>query len=174
MEKKNFVIVALCVAIGVMAIAYAAFTTTLNVNGTVQATGTFGVSITDGSCTGYAAGADTPTGTVEPVTGATSATVTASLYTPGDSVSCVINVKNIGNLKAKMLSYSVVDSSGNTIGEDTTPISVFVVDTSSVRNLAANEENQMMFVIQYNWEGKEQPDKTSTEFTITLPYTQDI
>jgi len=168
MEKKNLVIVALCVAIGVMAIAYAAFTTTLNVNGTVNASGTFAVSITDGSCVGTAIGTDTPTGTVEPVSGATAAIISANLYTPGDYVTCHINVKNIGNLKAKYVSSNI----SNSLSATSSPIAVSVSNYTA--KLAASGEGTVDVLIKYNYTGTSQPTTTSKTFTVTTQYTQDI
>lgn len=171
MEKKNLVIVVLCVAIGVMAIAYAAFTTTLNVNGTISASGTFAVTFTapgTGACTGTAAGTDTPTGTVTATAGATTATLSVSLYTPGDTVTCKIPVKNTGNLKAKYVSSTI----SNSLTATSTPIAVSV--TNYTAKLAANGTGTVDVLIKYNWTGTSQPTTTSKTFTVTTQYTQDI
>lgn len=171
MEKKNLVMVALCVAIGVMAIAYAAFATTLNVNGTINAAGTFAVTFTapgTGACTGTAAGADIPTGTVTATAGATTATISVSLYTPGDTVTCKIPVKNTGNLKAKYVSSSI----SNSLTATSSPIAVSV--TNYTANLAASATGTVDVLVRYNWSGSDQPTTTSKTFTVTTQYTQDI
>ena len=169
MGKKNFVIVALCVAVGIMAVAYAAFTTTLTVNGTVNATGTFAVTFNgNGTCTGTKVGADTPTGTATATAGSTTATLSVSLYTPNDTVTCSIPVKNTGNLKAKYVSSTI----SNGLTSSSTPIAVSVSNYTS--KLAANGTGTVDVLVKYNWTGTSQPSTTSASFTITTQYTQDI
>lgn len=174
MERKNLVIVALCVAIGVMAVAYAAFTTTLNVNGTINAAGTFAVTFTAPGSSACVAtttvGADTPTGTVTASAGTTTATLTTQLYTPGDVVTCTIPVKNTGNLKAKYVSSTI----SNSLTGTTTPIAVTVSSSTSTSAIAANGTSNIVVVIKYNWSGNEQPTTTSKTFTINSTYTQAI
>lgn len=172
MERKNVIMVALCVMIAVMAIAYAAFTTTFNVNGTINASGTFAVTFqTGGSCTATTkVGADTPSGTVTATAGATTATITANLYTPGDVVTCTIPVKNTGNLRAKYVSSTV----SNSLTASSTPIAVTVASSTGTNAIAANGASNITVTVKYNYTGTTQPTTTSKTFTITSNYTQAI
>jgi len=180
MEKKNLVIVALCVAIGVMAIAYAAFTTTLNVNGTVNAAGTFAVTFQDGAiCTGTKVGTDMPIGGVSTTPGTTVATLTAQLYTPGDILTCTIPVKNTGNLRAKYVSSNVYQMSGTTvtstkITSSSTPIAVSVSSSTGTNAIAANGTSSIVVTITYNWTGNSQPTTEELKFQVQSGYTQAI
>ena len=171
MEKKNLVMVCLCAAIAIMAVAYAAFSTTLTVNGTVNATGNFAVEYVEtGTCTATTkAGQDTPTGTITKET-ATGAKLAVKLYTPGDVVTCTIQVKNTGNLAAKLNGAHAVS---NQLTGTSTPIAVTA--TSTATQLAANATDTITVTVKYNWAAQTQPTSgTSAEFTVTSNYTQDI
>lgn len=173
MEKKNLVMVALCVAIGIMAVAYAAFTTTLNVNGTVNASGTFAVTFTAPGANACVAttkvGADTPSATVTTTAGSTTATIAAKLYTPGDVVTCTIPIKNTGTLQAQYEKYSIT----NSLTASSTPIAVSVTATPAAGvAIAANATGSINVTIKYNYTGTDQPTVTSKAFTITANYKQ--
>ena len=172
MEKKNLVMVCLCAAIAIMAVAYAAFSTTLTVDGTINATGNFAVEYVEtGSCTvSHKEGADTPKGTIVK-NDATSAKLNVELYTPLDEVTCTIKVKNTGNLSAKLTTAHVIS---NELTESTQPIAVTATSTKEVLN--ANDEDTITVVVKYNWADEKQPDtsKTKAEFTITSSYAQNI
>ena len=173
MEKKNLVMVCLCAAIAIMAVAYAAFSTTLTVEGTINATGNFAVEyVENGTCTATnKAGQDTPTGTItKNAATATGATLAVSLYTPGDVVTCTIQVKNAGNLAAKLNGGHVVS---NQLTGTSTPIAVTA--TSTATQLAANATDTITVTVKYNWAEETQPTSgTSAEFTVTSNYVQDI
>ena len=170
MEKKNLVMVCLCAAIAIMAVAYAAFSTTLTVNGTINATGNFAVEYVEtGTCTGTKVGQQEPTGTITK-NSVTGATLAVKLYTPGDVVVCTIDVKNTGNLKAKLVGGHVIS---NGLTGTTTPISVTA--TSHKTQLAADATDTITVTVKYNWEEETQPTSgTSASFTITSNYQQDI
>lgn len=176
MEKKNLVMVALCVAIGVMAVAYAAFSTTLNVTGSVSAEGNFAVTFLAATGTECVAttkvGADTPSGTVNSSVNSTTATLSVKLYTPGDLVTCTIPVKNTGTLKAR-LNGSVAEAVTVTPAP-TAPIAVNV--TSATAALGAGDSGNVVVTIEYDWDKETQPDtsKLTQTFTINANYTQDI
>ena len=170
MEKKNLVMVCLCAAIAIMAVAYAAFSTTLTVDGTINATGNFAVEYVEtGTCTGTKVGQQTPTGTITK-NSATGATLVVSLFTPGDIVTCTIDVENTGSLKAKLVGGHAVS---NGLTGSSTPISVTA--TSPKTQLAADGTDTITVTVKYNWNETTQPTNgTKAEFTITSNYQQDI
>lgn len=170
MERRNFVVVALCVAIGIMAVAYAAFATTLNVNGTINASGTFAVTFTgSGTCRATnTVGTDTPTGTWSAANGSTTATLNVDLYTPGDVVYCEIPVKNTGTLAAVYVDSTI----SNNLDNESTPIAVEV--NGRLGAIAANTESFVAVTITYNWSGNSQPPTTNKTFSITSNFTQAI
>lgn len=170
MEKKNLVMVCLCAAIAIMAVAYAAFSTTLTVNGTINATGNFAVEYVEtGTCTGTKVGQQVPTGTITKET-ATGAKLAVKLYTPGDVVTCTIQVKNTGNLAARLNGAHAVS---NSLTGTSTPIAVTA--TSTKTQLAANATDTITVTVKYNWTAQTQPTSgTSANFTVTSNYVQDI
>lgn len=173
MEKKNLVMVVLCVAIGIMAVAYAAFQTAITVSGTVQTTANFKVEFQDvaNPCQGAAVGLDAPTA---------KATITASkvtfdeisLYTPGDVITCNFPIKNTGNLQAK---YSTHTFSNAQLNENSSPIALKVVDYPKTLVAQADPQN-VQIEIKYNWDKTTQPpaDTLSSTFSIEFIYTQDL
>ena len=174
MNKKTIAMLSLCVGLAVMAVAYAAFGTTINVNGTVDAVGDFAVTfLTGGTCTGTGAGAETPSAKVVTTAGTTTATFNGSdfhLYTPGDEIVCTIPIKNTGDLKAKLGATPYTISSG--LNASSTPIAISVTDVTD--ELAANGTGEVKILFKYNWSGNEQPTVTTQDFSITVNYVQDV
>lgn len=170
MEKKNLVMVCLCAAIAVMAVAYAAFSTTLTVDGTINATGSFAVEYVEtGTCTGTKVGQQAPTGTIVKKS-ALGAELNVSLYTPGDIVTCTIDVENTGNLAAKLVGTHTIS---NSLTGTSTPIAVTA--TSPKTKLAKDATDTITVTVKYNWNETTQPTSgTSASFTITSNYAQDI
>ena len=114
-DSKNLVIGMLCAVLCIMAVAYAAFTTTLNINGSANISSNWSVVIpaSDGiSCTTQAAAGGSEEGLSASGTadGGTSATFTMSFVQPGDSATCTVKIKNAGTLNAKV---SDVQITGN-------------------------------------------------------------
>lgn len=113
-DSKNLVIGMLCAVVCIMAVAYAAFSTTLTINGTASIESNWCVRIKD-----------TPTCTTTPVTGGDVASVVAnvtknsdSLATvemkfaqPGDTATCTITYENCGTLDAE-LTHTVTGING--------------------------------------------------------------
>lgn len=186
MKNKNLVIAALCVAIGIMAVAYAAFSTTLTVNGTLTQIGTFGVQITGCSCTKTAGitGATAPTGSCTPSgqTQSTSATVTAGFVQPGDTVTCTFNVVNTGNLKAKASGDATCTSSASVTTSESTSAAKPFYYTKSWKKTAltksgttgATATGDITITMKYSKNISTQPTATSGSVSCTFPYTQDI
>ena len=101
MKDKGLLIGMLCTVVIVMAVAFAAFSTSLEVNGTASIQSTWKIvfdkansSCTDGS-------------NIQMNDDSTIATIGVSLESPKDSVTCSIQVKNTGTLDAKLDSISL-------------------------------------------------------------------
>jgi len=104
MKDKGILTIMLCTVVVIMAVAYAAFSTTLTINGTASISSTWEVGFEQES-------SSCSDGSVVSVTG-TLATLAVELESPGDSVTCTLTVKNTGTLDAKLESI-VVTPSGN-------------------------------------------------------------
>ena len=182
MSKKTIMLYTLCIGIGLMAIAYAAFTTTFNVSGTTSQIGTFGVQLTECWCrvgTGLE-GATAPTGSCTPsgTNKSASATITATLNQPGDFVTCYFDVVNTGNLKAKpngnptCTPSSGITSSASSSGA--TPMYYEKYWEKNALSGGATLADEIAIVIAYSSSITSQPSATSGSVTCTFPYTQDI
>lgn len=107
---KVLAIVALCVAVAGLSVAYAALSETLNITGTAKVgsvASNWNVHFNDGTCTktgGATAGTLTAAGT--------QATLSQSTFTaPGDSVTCTFDVQNEGTINAKVSSITIPEAS---------------------------------------------------------------
>ena len=113
-DSKNLVIGMLCAVVCIMAVAYAAFSTQLNINGTASISSSWGVRIQDGpSCVFKAANeeeasAKACTGTSDAMCASVEkksdslATVTMVFQQPGDTATCTIKYENYGSLDANL------------------------------------------------------------------------
>lgn len=116
MENKSFkvlAIVALCVAVAGLSVAYAALSQTLNITGSAKAGASstnWNVHFANGSCqtTGNAeAGSFSATGTT--------ATLGESTFNaPGDTITCTFDVKNEGTIDAKITSVDIAEAANLT------------------------------------------------------------
>ena len=113
-DSKNLVIGMLCAVICVMAVAYAAFSTTLKVNGTASIDSSWKVAIDSVDCptktpvTGGAADSVTATATKN---SDSLATIAMKFTQPGDSAVCTVTYKNSGNLDA-VLTHTITGAAG--------------------------------------------------------------
>ncbi len=114
-KHKNALIGALLAVVFVMAVGYAAFATTLTINGTASISSSWNVHF-DTTKTTNASGVVTPTtgtgGTTAPsgtvaYDGNLTANVSASLNQPGDKVEFVLTIMNEGSLAATLGTPSV-------------------------------------------------------------------
>ena len=91
-KNKNVLIGALLAVVFVMAVGYAAFAQQLTINGTAEITSKWDVHMEDGSTKAVAGvtGATAPTGTLTVADGGLKADFTASLVSPGDTVTFTV------------------------------------------------------------------------------------
>ena len=185
MNKNSILMVSLCVGIAVMAIAYAAFSTTLNITATSSQIGTFSMQVLAeaSSKTGTAgvSGGTAPTATCGSTSGATTVTMTAKLYQPGDSVTCSYKVKNTGNLKARAKENSDISCTvGNgmtTSASSSASTPMWYSATWKKTSLAAgitSGTGEVTITINYSTKITNQPSKTTGTVSCSLPYEQDI
>lgn len=97
-DQRNILIGVLLIAIVIMSVGYAAFATTLTINGTSKITGNWDVAITGIEKDEKTATADGGTPTYTALT----ATFAAEMNEPGDSVEYTITIKNSGSIDAKL------------------------------------------------------------------------
>lgn len=162
-SKKNYAIIALIVILLALAIGYAAFSTQLTINGTVEGTGTWDVHFKSVKLKQADGQDDTTHGTASFNT--TTATVDVTLAYPGDAVLLEAIVENSGNVPAKLNEFTVTGADKDLIITETgAPV--------KDEQLAANGGTcTSQYVIKWATDSTE--TSLSKTFTITFDYKQD-
>jgi len=126
-DSKNLVIGLLCAVVCIMAVAYAAFSTTLNINGTATISSNWSVEISSIECevVPVEGGETVEGGAVKAVTksiNGTTAQFDMTFYQPGDTGTCTVTITNNGSIPAVVaedgVKLIVKDASGNTATAD--------------------------------------------------------
>ena len=171
-DSKNLVIGLLCAVVCVMAVAYAAFSTNLEINATTNINSNWNVAITSVSCTtsAVAGGQSGQTAALDGDIAGTSAKFKMGLVQPGDSATCTVTVTNSGNINAKLNKITVTESGD-------APITFTVVPTSaelSGRATLASGGNTETITVTgvYNTSVTTQPAVLSKTVGIALTYDQ--
>ena len=122
-KHKNALIGALLAVVFVMAVGYAAFAQLLTINGTATIDSNWDVHFDPNqtSSTGVSAirdgdGTEDPTGTIAYDAANTTATLTASLKQPGDTVTFTLKPTNYGNLKAQAAAAAQIEAGDGETG----------------------------------------------------------
>ena len=162
MKKNNIVITFLIAIVCIMAISNAAFSTTLNINGTANIDSNWDIKITDVITKNIVGNA---TKAFEPVVSDTSATFKTNLVSPGDSMTYTVTVTNNGTVDAKVGSIEMTESQNPAI----------VFSTSGINEndlLKAGESQKYDVTIAYNSNITSQPSELSGTLTVKLNYVQ--
>ncbi len=126
-KNKSLLIGGLLAVIVLMAVGYAAFSTTLTISSSANVTSSWNVAFDTTKTSGTsvikpttgAGGTTAPTGTVSYSNAGQSATVTASLHQPGDKIVFTLTILNTGTLNATLGNASLSNASGCTISTRT-------------------------------------------------------
>ena len=162
MKKNNIAITFLIAIVCVMAISYAAFSATLNINGTASIDSNWNIRITDVTIKSIVGKA---TKAFEPVVSDTSATFKTNLTSPGDSMTYTVTVVNEGTVNAKVGSIEMTKSQNPAI----------VFSTAGINEndlLKAGESQKYDVTIAYNSNVTTQPAELSGTLTVKLNYVQ--
>ncbi|MBQ7137165.1 MAG: hypothetical protein IJO43_04245 [Bacilli bacterium] len=166
MKDKGVLIGMLCTVVVVMAVAFAAFSTSLQVNGTATIASTWKVAFdkSNSSCSD---------GSNIVMNGeSTLATIGVSLETPGDSVTCTLAVKNSGTLDAYLKSINVTPTGDAPI--------TFTVEPSTTAlatrpTLAANGGVEYIkLTATYDADTEGQPEDLTNSVVIVANYEQKL
>ncbi len=174
-REKNITIAVLCAVVCIMAVAYAAFATTLTINGTASIESSWSVIIptTDGiSCKvtpaeGAVADGIEATGKV---TSNTQANFTMKFVQPGDSATCTVKVSNTGSLDAVLSNIKIT-------GNDEEGAIRFTVTGIDQDDVLIHGESTT-FIVKGTFDGSIEKDPTvddkTKDLTITLIYNQKL
>ena len=177
-SKKNFVAIVLIVLLLALAVGYAAFSQTLPISGTANASGNWDIKFVDGTETITNSIVEgTTANTAEVAADGKSMNVTVNLATPGDGANVTVDITNAGNVAAVLKKFNVT---GDGFSESTTntykngPILVKVPTVTIGDELAAGATKTFTFSVE--WDSTQSTSlgadgKTAT-FTITFDYEQ--
>ena len=122
-DKRNYLIIGLCAVLVVMVVGFAAFSSQLQINGTSEITSNWDVRITkiekiipSGSSATDVSSECSESGTPKQCNDGLTATVSANLVSPGDSITYRIEVTNKGSLNAVLNRINLNDPSNNNVG----------------------------------------------------------
>ena len=177
-KKRNIIIGALCCLLVFMGIGYAILSQTLNISGTANMKGNWNVRITNMELL-----SENKTGRAEEVSHSftdTTATFTADLYMPGDSIEYRVTVENQGNIDALLksitptttnksegikFSHSEIDNTVLTAGKTITfTMKVeFLESATSIPNVENVKYNLELVYVQYDGKSEYTPAVETTE-----------
>ena len=159
-DKRNYIIIALCVVLVVMGVGYAAFSSLLTINGTTNITNSWCVGFDNTNTTAYTTktgitGGAAPTGSIS-FSGSTcgtkyqpDASLTAAFKQPGDQVEYTLTIKNKSTVPVAIKSILVEN---NSVTTDTTIKKgniEFIVHMPESTNLVVEAETTMRVVARF-------------------------
>ena len=159
-DKRNYIIITLCLILVIMGVGYAAFSSLLTINGTANITNSWCVGFDNTLTSSYTTktgitGGTTPTGSIS-FSGSTcgtkyqpDASLTATFKQPGDEVEYTLTIKNKSTVPVAIKSILVEN---NSVTTDTTIKKgniEFIVHMPESTNLAVDGETTMKVVARF-------------------------
>ncbi len=176
-ESKNIVIGLLCAVICVMAVAYAAFSTTLTINGTGSIESKWEVAITGIDCNVTPADGGVE-GEVTKSFSGTKASFEFKFKQPGDKGKCTVTIKNSGTLDAKVdsISETATDGQEGSVGLTDDLITYKVSGITNGAKLTATDTTTYVVDAEFKTDTATAPtEKTKTKkLEVTINYVQDL
>ena len=164
MKIKKIIIGVLCLVVCIMAIGFAAFSTTLNINGTSSIQSNWSVVFTNIQELSKTNGV---TINNPPTASGTTATFDVSLESPGDSIEYQITVANQGTLDAIIENINASETGSDAIK----------FEISNIRigdKLAKKTSTTFNIKISYDESITSQPEVTNNKLTVDIDYVQDV
>ena len=163
MEKKK-IIMMLCIALLVMTVGYAALSRVININGTAEITSTWNLQFTSISATGQTDGA---TEINTPSASGTTATFHVGLKAPGDEITYLITLKNLGTINAVISEITASELGNNAIKFE-------VTDIAKGDKIAGQTEKVFKVKISFDSSVTEQPSLNDNKIELTIKCVQDL
>jgi len=163
-NKKNVIMITMCVLMLLMATGYAYFVTQLNINATGNITSEWNVyfsNITSGTIVGKASNSVTPS-----VSG-TTANIEANLELPGDSITYELTLSNVGTVDA------IIDD----INVEVTGSSAIIYSMDGIKigdKLIAKENKTITIKIEYDSNVTSQPIDTTKSLKVSISCVKDM
>ena len=164
MKQKKIIIVSLCIAVCIMVIGFAAFSTTLNINGTSSIESNWSVEFTNIQELSKSSGV---TINNAPTASGTTATFDVDLEKPGDAIEYQITVENSGTLDA-----IISDINASETGSDAIKFEISNIKVGD--KLAKKTSTTFNIKISYDDSITSQPEITNNKLTVNITYVQDV
>ena len=164
MKQKKIIIVSLCVAVCIMIIGFAAFSTTLNIDGTSSIESNWSVVFTNIQELSKTNGV---TINNNPTASGTTATFDVSLESPGDSIEYQITVENKGTLDAIIENIDASETGSDAIK--------FEINNIRVGDILLEKASTTFKIkISYDEGITSQPNIITNKLTVNINYVQNI
>jgi len=155
MKSNNIIMGVLVAVVAVMGVAFAAFSTTLTINGSASIDSSWAIEFTANGCEAVSKDANIPaSGTI--VMQGDTAVMTVDMKYPGDSVTCKVIARNAGSLAAKRTSWAL--TAEGAISDPSYTVSVGG-DAASVLN--TNDTEDLTITVVYKGDVTEKPTGTA-------------
>ena len=171
-SNKKYLILLLIVFLLALAIGYAAFTDTLTISGTANANGKFDLEFQNATVAKTVGCSSTETTATISEDKDTLTVKVADLAYPGAGAQFSVDITNVGNVPAKVLSVTPTDITGST------NIKIKGLDaiTTSHPTIDANGVCHLDFTVEWDSESTAElteAEKSGIEFKLVVEYTQD-
>ena len=179
-NTKDIMIAALLIAVVALAVGYAAFATTLTVNGHAVVDANWQVEIISITPSYSGTAEETVNSPVTPKYTATTATFDATLKAPGDKATYTVVVQNKGSIKAKLNAITPSSADLATLNAAAPAVVNYSITTAPALNSVLNPTDTATFVFEVEFD----PNTTAEQFaaltgtiekslTATMEYVQD-
>ncbi len=164
MKKRNILIGSLLAVVVLLGVGYAAFQTTLNINGVSSVTSTWNVKITNVISKNIVG---TATNNGEPIFSDLSASFATNLVSPGDSIEYDITVTNAGTIDATVDKIVMTDANNPAI-----KFTVMGLNQDDI--IIAGHTAVMTIKVEYLSTITSQPASTTSDITATINCSQAV
>ena len=159
-DKRNYIIIGLCMILVVMGVGYAAFSSLLTINGTANITNSWCVGFDNTKTNTYTSkagvtGATEPTGSIS-YSGTACGTnlvpassLTAHFYQPGDEIEYTLTIVNKSTVTAAIKSILVDDESVTSNTTRTKNNITYIVNMPESTTLAPNASTTMTVIAKF-------------------------
>ena len=159
-DAKNIMIAALLIAVVALAVGYAAFATTLTVNGHAVVDANWQVEIISITPSYTGTAVETVNSPVTPKFTATTATFDATLHAPGDKATYTVVVKNKGSIKAKLNAITPSSADLATLNAAAPAVVTYAMTSAPALNSVLNPNDEATFVFEVTFD----PNTTVEQF----------
>ena len=161
-NNKKYIIIGLIAVVFIMTIAYGAYNSALNINGTTSITGNWDIRITNVQSDIHGKASNK----IEPTWNELTANFKSVLNAPGDYIEYDITVTNNGNITARLDKINMSESKNEAI----------IFSKSGLEEgstLTQGESKVLKVKVEYNKDITEQPKDLVADLTVSLDYVQD-